>query len=38
MSLTEEKVKELKLKAADIREKTVEIIIEGKGGDIELLL
>ena len=34
MSLTEEKVKELKLKAADIREKTVEIIIEGKGGHI----
>ncbi len=34
MSLTEEKIKELKLRAADIREKTVEIIITGKGGHI----
>ncbi|MBQ7372858.1 MAG: transketolase [Blautia sp.] len=34
MSLSEEKVKQLKLKAADIREKTVEIIISGGGGHI----
>ncbi len=34
MSLTPEKKKELLLKAADIREKTVEIIINGGGGHI----
>ncbi|MBQ1312808.1 MAG: transketolase, partial [Blautia sp.] len=34
MSMTEEKIRELKLKAADIREKTVEIIISGNGGHI----
>jgi transketolase len=34
MSLTAEKVKELKLTCADAREKTVEIIINGGGGHI----
>ncbi len=34
MSLTPEKKKELLLKAADIREKTVQIIINGGGGHI----
>ena len=34
MSLTAEKVKELKLTCADAREKTVEIIISGGGGHI----
>ena len=34
MGMTEEKIRQLKLKAADIREKTVEIIISGKGGHI----
>ena len=34
MSLTLEQEKQLKLRAADIREKTVEIIISGKGGHI----
>ena len=34
MSLAAEKVKQLKLTAADIREKTVEIIISGNGGHI----
>lgn len=34
MSLTEEKGKQLKLAAADVREKTVEIIISGGGGHI----
>ena len=32
--MTEEKIRQLKLKAADIREKTVEIIISGNGGHI----
>ena len=34
MCLTAEKKKELMLKAADIRQKTVEIIIRGNGGHI----
>ena len=34
MSLSAEKRKALLLKAADIREKTVEIIIHGRGGHI----
>ncbi len=34
MSLTNEQIKALKLKAADMREKTVEIIISGGGGHI----
>lgn len=34
MSISKEKVKELKLRALDLREKTVEIIIHGKGGHI----
>lgn len=34
MSLSSEKKKELMLRAADIREKTVEIIISGNGGHI----
>ena len=34
MSLSKDKIKQLKLRAADIREKTVKIIINGGGGHI----